>query len=315
MSDTRRALFALADTLEPKVARAFIRAINEVQSQAQLRLIVAAIKAGNIDDVFRILQIRPETFGLLEEQIRQVFIAGAAYQIDNVPGKQRDPATGAKLVVKFGGSQPRAQQIVTDLGAQLVTGITESVRETVRQTVRTGLENGYGAQRVALDLIGRTTAAGGRTGGVIGLSSYHADIVSDIRRAMREGDKDRLRDYLTFERRDKRFDGTIRRAIKGEKLTAKQIDRISGRLADGYLKLRGDAIARTETVPALYAGRREAVQQMIDRGVVRPWMVTRGWDATGDVRTRPDHLGYGRAKGGMGSAVPVSRWVIGYGPR
>lgn len=290
MRDTRRRLLELANQLEPSLARAFITAVNQITSQAQLLLIATAIEEGRIDDVVRILQIRPETFDLLDAQIRQVFIAGAAYQIDSVPGKALDPETGARLIVRFGGSQPRAQQIVAQSGARLVTNITETVRETVRQTVSDALSESRPPRAVALDLVGRTGASGRRSGGVIGLSAPQAKIVQDIRRALAEGDTDRLREYLRFERRDRRFDAAVRRRIAGEAMTQTQINRITGRLADRYLQLRGETIARTETIPALNQGRREAVQQMIDRGVIQAFQVKRKWDSSSDARTRPMHL-------------------------
>lgn len=291
MTDTRRALLALADKMEPRLARAFVRAVQDVRSQSQLKLIAAAIEAGNVDDVFRIMQIRPEAFGALDDAIRQVFLAGAAYQIDSVPGKLTDPETGARWIIRFGGSQPRAQDIVTRLGAELVTGLVEGQREAIRRTIERGLEAGFGPDRVALDLVGRIGRSGRREGGVVGLTARHAETVQDIRRAFREGDTARMREYLGLKRRDRRFDSIVARAIReGKPVSASDTDRITGRLADRYLRLRGDAIARTETIPALNAGRREAVQQMIDRGVIRSWQVQRIWDATGDARTREDHL-------------------------
>lgn len=305
MRDTRRALLALAEKMEPKLARAFVQAVNDIQSAAQIRLIAAAIEAGNVDDVFRILQIRPEIFAALDDAIRNIFLAGAAYQIDSVPGKLTDPSTGARWVIRFGGSQPQAQEIVRTLGAQLVTGIIETTREAIRRTVETGLQAGFGADRVALDLVGRIGPTGRREGGVVGLTSGHAALVEEVRAAFRSGDVEgmirylggtfrsesgELKKYNGLKRRDRRYDAMVRRAIRGERMTAEQIETVTTRLADRYLALRGDAIARTETIPALNAGRREAVQQMIDRGIIRAWQVERIWDATGDARTRLDHL-------------------------
>lgn len=292
MRDTRQRLLDLADTLEPSIARAFVRAVQSITSPAQLALIAAAIKRGDAEEVFRILQIRPESFGLLDDAFRAVFIQGAAYQIDSVPKKQTDPQTGARLIVRFGGSQPRAQQIIGDFGARLIAGLVEGQRETITETIAKGVEAGKGSQAIALDLIGRKNRVTGlREGGVIGLSPARARTVADIERAFLTGDIDRMRDYLRFGARDKRYDRTVVKAIKEGKALSKDRTRtIVGRLSEGYLRRRGEAIARSETIPALNAGRRESIQQMIDRGVIRPWQVTRVWDATGDARTRLDHL-------------------------
>jgi uncharacterized protein with gpF-like domain len=56
------------------------------------------------------------------------------------------------------------------------------------------------------------------------------------------------------------------------------------------LKYRADAIARTEALSSLHASQHESLLQAVDSGKINEDQIVRVWDATGDKRTRPDHI-------------------------
>jgi uncharacterized protein with gpF-like domain len=107
--------------------------------------------------------------------------------------------------------------------------------------------------------------------------------------------------YFTRKLRDRRFDGIVRKAIKdGKPLSQTDADRITARYSDRMLKHRADTIARTESITALRAGRREGIQQGIEQGAIASDRVKRVWSATLDSRTRRDHAGVdGQSVDGM----------------
>lgn len=113
----------------------------------------------------------------------------------------------------------------------------------------------------------------------------------NARRELLSGDPAQLRNYLGRQRRDKRYDRLVMQAMRdGKPLSVADVDRITGRYKDSLLKLRGETIARTESITALRAGRHEGYQQLVESGAVRDDQIIRTWDATGDARTRPDHM-------------------------
>jgi hypothetical protein len=146
---------------------------------------------------------------------------------------------------------------------------------------------GRNPRNIALDIIGRINpATGKREGGVIGLTSNQTDAVIKARSELQNLDTN----YFTRQRRDARFDKTIRKAIAdGKPLTADQIDKITGRYKDRLLQLRGETIARTEAITALRAGTHEGFAQLVDSGAVRADQIRLTWSATGDGRTRDTH--------------------------
>ena len=99
-----------------------------------------------------------------------------------------------------------------------------------------------------------------------------------------------MRDYLGLTRRDKRFDGTVLKAIReGRALDQETVSRITGRYSDRLLALRGETIARTETLGALARSKAEAFEQVIDTGAIQRSQVKKRWVATRDNRTRDSH--------------------------
>src|SRR5690606_17918994 len=72
-------------------------------------------------------------------------------------------------------------------------------------------------------------------------------------------------------------------------LPQSEIDKIAGRYADRLLQLRGEMIARTESMAAFGAAREQAFRQAIGEGLLRPEHVKKIWSATMDRRTRDSH--------------------------
>jgi hypothetical protein len=145
---------------------------------------------------------------------------------------------------------------------------------------------GQSPRRTALDIAGRIDKTGRRQGGLIGLSSPQMEYIANARAELR--DPEAMANYLTRARRDRRFDKSVQRAMAaGKSLKSDAIDKIVGRYSDRLLALRGEVIARTESLTAFSSAQWEAMQQLVESGQVEG--VEKVWRSAGDARVRHSH--------------------------
>jgi len=289
--DTRQNFLRLLDQTWPGVRSEFVAAMRQVQSQADMKALEAAIARGDVDAAFRALRFDAADLFRTDTAITAAMNAGGNYQMGAFQHATRRAPIANRVVQSFGGRNERAERIALDLGSRLVTEVLDDTRVMIAQTIRAGLEAGAGPLRTALDIGGRVVN-GKRQGGLVGLHSRQAGYVQNMRGELT--DPDSMANYFTRTRRDKRFDGIVRRAMAdGKPVAQADIDRMAARYSDRLLALRGETIARTETLKALNAGRQEALDQLIENpnNDVQAGDVVRAWDSTGeDGKTRQSHL-------------------------
>lgn len=277
----------LIDQLSPQVRRAFMASIADIKSEAQLRVIERTIRSGNFDAVFRSLNIRPEFFAPLDEALRLTYTEGGQSALLAMISGGRDPNIGGRVVARFNARNPRAERWISNKSSNLITAIIEDQRVAVRQTLTQGLEAGRGPRSVALDLVGRTDRqAGRRVGGVIGLDEQSRTWLANARTELRDNPER----FLGRKLRDKRFDATIRSAVRrGQPLSQADIDKLAARYSDRLLARRGTMVARTEMLGSMHAAQREGIEQLIDGEMVTRNQVNETWDASNDADTRDSH--------------------------
>ena len=287
--DTRKAFLKLLDQTWPGVRSEFVAAMRQARAGVDMKALEAAIARGDVDAAFRALRFDAADLFKTDTVITAALAAGGNYQMGAFQHATRRAPIANRVVQSFGGRGERAERIALDLGSKLVTEVVDDTRVLIAQTIRGGLEAGAGPLRTALDIGGRVVN-GTRQGGLVGLHSGQAGYVQNMRGEL--SDPARMANYFTRTRRDKRFDGIVRRAIAdGRPVAQVDIDRMAARYSDRLLALRGETIARTETLKALNAGRQEALDQLIENpnNDVRAEDVVRAWDSAGDARTRETH--------------------------
>lgn len=270
-------LAQLLKQYDKEIEAAFLKAVRDKAASINLTDLADAIEARDIERALRITGLSRAELFPFDASINAAYVAGG----------QTIPEAAPAFAVRFGfdGRATRAAQWAREHVGGLVTGIVEEQVEVLRETIGRQVAEGVAPRKVALDIAGRV-APGGRQGGFIGLNSAQAGYLANARRELETLDGN----YFTRTLRDKRFDGIVRKAIAADKaLSVADIDRIAGRYSDRMLKHRADTIARTESITALRAGRREGMQQAIEAGAVREDRVKRTWDSTGDRRVREDH--------------------------
>lgn len=269
-------LAALLSQYDASIQAAFLEAIRNKANSINLTDLAAAIEAREIDRALRIAGVTRADLFPFDSAISSAYVAGG----------QTIAAAAPAFAVSFGfdGRATRAEAWARDHVGGLVTNIVEDQAQMLRETIGNQLAAGVNPRKTALDIAGRIVG-NSRQGGYIGLDNQSARWVDSARRELNELDPH----YFTRQGRDKRLDSLIRRAIRdGKPLSQVDIDRAVARYSDTLLRQRGERIARTESVTALRAGRDEGIRQAIDAGAMQN--VMKVWDATGDSRTRPDHM-------------------------
>lgn len=270
-------LAALLKQYDGQIEAAFLEAIRSKANSINLAELANAIEARDFNRALRIAGITRADLFPFDTAVNGAYVAGG----------QAIAAVAPSFAVNFGfdGRAVRAEAWARSHVGGLVTNIVDEQLDLLRETIGDQLSEGVNPRTIAVRIAG-PTVNGNRQGGFIGLSRAQAGYLANARRELAELDAG----YFQRTLRDRRYDGIVRKAITaGKPLAQADIDRISARYSDRMLKHRADTIARTESITALRAGRREGIQQAIEAGAINPDAVKREWDATGDSRTRPDH--------------------------
>lgn len=272
-------LAGLLKQYDAEIQKAFLDAVRNRAASINLTDLANAIEARDFNRALNIAGITRADLFPFDASITSAYVAGG----------QTIPAAAPAFAVAFGfdGRAARAEAWARSHVGGLVTNIVNEQLDMLRETIGGQIAEGVNPRKAALDIAGRIGPGNRRTGGIVGLDRQSAQWVENARRELRELDPH----YFTREARDKRFDPLIREAIaSGKPIPQIDIDRATGRYSDILLRKRGERIARTESITALRAGRREGIEQAIEAGAIRAESLTRVWDATLDSRTRPDHV-------------------------
>lgn len=285
----REIIAQLLDQYEAAIRDAFLSAIADIRSKITLRLVVERLEKRDIGGAIDALNIERSAFNPVLDQIATAFNAGGTAAVDAMPSLRQPD--GARVVFRFDSRNLRAEAYLRQHSADLVTNIVADQRQALQAAFGDGLSVGANPKQTALNVVGRLNRISGRReGGVIGITAQQEQFVSAARQELASGDPAALGNYLARARRDKRFDATVRAAIKAEKpLPADAVAKITGRYSDRLLQLRGETIGRTETMTALNVSKHEAMQQAIDGGKVQGNAVTSVWHTILDGRERETH--------------------------
>lgn len=243
---------------QPAIAQAFREAIADARGLVDINELIAALDAaiatGAFGPVIELLTIPQASLFPLEEAIRAPFIAAA---------QAVDMPSGIAGRFNFNGQDARAIANVRRQALELSGVIIREQTDAVRAVLVDAVENGRGARKTALEIMGRISrATGQRTGGIIGLTGQQTEWAVSARQELQALDGK----YLKRALRDKRYDKLVKRSIKdGKPLSVADVDRITMRYKDRLLDYRGTTIARDQAQTAQATGRREAYAQMDER--------------------------------------------------
>lgn len=299
MPTDREILDALLSDEEKKVLAAFLDSLSEIRDSIVLREVVERLERGDINGALEAMHLDVEAFARFERAIAEAYDGAGQATVNNLP-RTTDP-NGNRIVFRWGVRNLWAEEWLRNHSSTLVTRIVDDQRTSIRTALSEGLARGDNPRRTALDIVGRVERTSNRrTGGIIGLTSAQERYVANARAELLSGDEVALRHYLTRTRRDRRFDRTIEKAIReGKPLDQETVNRLVGRYSDRLLELRGEMLARSETLGALNRGRYEAIRQQIVSGKIDVRDVTKTWRSAGDDRVRHTHRAMNGQKQGF----------------
>lgn len=289
MASQKKLLDQLLDRFEPQVAAAFRAAMANWRDAMDMAAFIRALSNNDIASAIAALHLDPAALSPFLNAINEAYEATGTVTAAQWP-RVRSPETNARFNIMFNGRDPIAEAWLRYNSSELIANITSKQVEAIRVMLTAGLEAGDNPTTTALDIVGRIGQNGKRQGGVIGLSAPQSEYLANAKAELRSVDSELLRNYLNRALRDKRFDGAVERAIEsGKKIEAETVTRMLVSYSNRMLKLRGDTIGRSETLPALHAAQEEAVRQGIASGAFRAQDVTKTWRSAHDARVRNSH--------------------------
>lgn len=259
-------------------------AIRDLTRQVEIQKLILALDRRDLEAAMQALHIDRAAFQPLEAKLIEAFTAGGQGAVAAMPA-------AVSIGFRFDPGNQRAAAIIRETAATLITRLTQGEIDQARAFLADGMARGAGPRSVALDLVGRISrATGNREGGLIGLSGPYRDYVATARAELASTDPALLRNYLTRNQRDRRYDRAVARAIETGKPVPPETARTAvTRYSARLVRLRGEVIARTEGLPAIRAAKHEAFQQLADDGRVDVMDIVRGWSTTEDGRQRDTH--------------------------
>jgi hypothetical protein len=295
----RRQIRELLATHDPLIRAAFIQAIRNARGALDFDALTAAVRANDLQRAFDLLRLNQAVLWPLEEAIRAAIYAGGATV--TLP-------RGVQGAFSFDGNHIRAQELVQQMGARLVTELGNPGFEPIRDIILTGQREGLGAQRTAQNLAGKLNRRTGiREGGIMGLDQPRADRAAKVRAIL--SDPDRIGEYFRgsdprYKRTSRQFDSRVRKAIEqGKALSPDWVDRIAKDHEARLIKDRSQTIAANETFRAQAQGRREAYAQLMESGAVES--IQKRWNHNTFKDPRPDHARLDGVEVGFNEAFPA----------
>jgi hypothetical protein len=295
---------ALLLQLEKPIRDAWLKAIAEARSFANIKALMSAIVSGDENAILRAAGIREGMYSSFTESLRSAYLTSGA----DVIARELPKA----IAMSFDITNPRAESWLRNYSSQRTQEMNAETRGAVRKYLERGMRLGDNPRSVALDIVGRIGATGRRTGGAIELTEYQAGIVNNLRDDLDNLDLER---YKKRKLRDRRFDKLVERhAESGKPIPKAKKQQIVNRYEDRFLKHRGDTIGRTEAIRATSEASEEAMRQVVDEGYAPRDSITRIWQHSFSINEREGHKMMHGQKRGMDETFlnPITKRSLKY---
>lgn len=263
-------LYDLAAKKETKLQAAFLDSVNNVKERFTEEYIQSKYEAGQQYQLFNemALAFDKASISYMLNDIDQGINEGGNIALWLIP-----TVAVLDVLFRFDPLSVLTLDFLRNYRTSLIQSLTFNSMQAVRQTAQK-------SSQLTLQQISKNIRA------TIGLDAKSEQALTNYRNMLTELDSGALRREL----RDKRFDGTIRRAIADkEPLTQQQIDNMSKRYGEKLLKHRAEGIARTESLRSISMGQYAGLDQMVASNAINSSILRKFWQYTFDSRTRDVH--------------------------
>lgn len=253
---------------EPQFVAAWLGVLRQVRDARTLDELATLLASGRVEEAM-------DVFGAAASRMsstwNQVYVRAGTATAEAIEVEFGRIGRG-EVVVDFDMVNERAVRAMQENNLRLVREFTEAQRNATRQALVRGITRGANP---------REQARAFRDS--IGLTTRQEQAVANFERLLRE----RNPEALTRQLRDRRFDPTVRRAIEAETpLTERQVQNMTRRYRERFIRHRSEVIARTEALRSVHQGSRRMFDQAVEGGLLNPEQITREWQTANDERVR-----------------------------
>lgn len=251
--------------MEPRARREFLKAIEELKRESNYADLKRALENRDYYGVETALGVGllPERLSVLRDTI-----------LDGVQEAGR--AEAAKLsrqvgiTLRFDLTNPRSIEFIRQHGAELVREMSWDMRAAIQRVIQRGFEEGVAPPTMARQLRG-VSRDGRMVGGRLGLTTRQAEIVANYEAALRQA----IAGDISFAELNRAYTLNPVRGPGG--LIEGRIQSAVRQYEERMVRMRADAIARTETLRAANVGQHELWKQAQETGAIamnqeREWL-------------------------------------------
>ena len=291
-ADRLRARFEKrARQLSPELGAEILKAWDSLALELDAVHMAQIIATGNIEGIFG-EALADDFLDVIFADVERLYFEQT---VGNVAFWSKDLAKGG---IAFNVLNPQVIDGIRGLNLKMADALKDDVRDVVRAFVENGLRDGVGP---------RTIARGIRK--TVGLTAPQLDYVGNFRSQLENNSRAALNRQLArgmIRRPDgsmafvpghaggtgvsKRDLAAMQRVLgTSEKLSTKQIDRITASYTRRLTAWHSETLARTATVDSLKSAQHLSTEQAIQQGILPRELMKSEWVTSGDSRVRDEH--------------------------
>ncbi len=274
----------LLDTWEPKLAAAFMAAVDDIRSTVTLRLLVERLEKGDVQGALDVLRIERAAFAAFVDAIVSAYHAGGVAATEVVPLPAR---------ARFDYHDPQVAAEIAAEADSTVAAIVSDMTDGLGEFIAVSLAAGTAARKLARMIVGyRNRVTGILEGGLIGLSRQQMQYATAAATELSSPNAEMVDNYLLRKQRERRLDPMVKAAKRAKRgIPSAEVSRLLTKYRQNMFRLRADVFGRAKSLTAINMGISTAIRQTMQREGLSPDRLMKTWHSRRDDRVRHTHRG------------------------